>query len=150
MLYEIVNPSDTVTFYAKDHTIAHAVILILGEGKYGCKCLEDARFKATLFIFMNEKDTERELQRIFGPDGMGAFLKSNCEDIARSLNTCAVTTFLGLKEFDERFSCALANGLDEQFKNDWNEKHRTSMNNICSLAHQYAKQVIEMGKEKKA
>ena len=36
-LYEFINMSDTITFYAKNDDYARALTLLLGEGKAGCK-----------------------------------------------------------------------------------------------------------------
>lgn len=35
MIYEVINPSDVVTFEADDLAIARAAVLLVGRGQYG-------------------------------------------------------------------------------------------------------------------
>lgn len=35
MIYEVINPSDAITFKAEDEKLAVATVILLGEGQYG-------------------------------------------------------------------------------------------------------------------
>ena len=42
-LYEFINISDTITFYAPDDDIAFAVAMYVGNGHSSCKRIEDGK-----------------------------------------------------------------------------------------------------------
>ena len=51
MLYELINPSDPVTFEAPDLKVAALVTIILGQGQYGAQPVDDSAEGVPIMLF---------------------------------------------------------------------------------------------------
>ncbi|MDD5542860.1 MAG: hypothetical protein PHX83_06765 [Acidobacteriia bacterium] len=137
-LYEVINPSDAVTFYAPDDATAVAVALTLGEGHYGAKRCEDDVSVGGLLLFCKEKEAE---QRIFGwlNGSFPEWCDAHDEALTAALESCA--TVAGQ---DDRFvydkACSGLSGAElEAFKAEVQDRNRSSINDITGRAWKYAK-----------
>ena len=65
-LYEVINPSDEITFYATSDKVAVAAVLVCGEGQWGATRIEDDGDTIDvggMALFADEEQTEKYLQK---------------------------------------------------------------------------------------
>lgn len=126
-VYEVINPSDAVTFEADDPRIAILAGAFVGDGRYGVR---------------DDKGND---------PGLPLFLFGGCGDWLESegLLAFARTPEGGAKlaaALDSFVCCSIANrkairaavGNDPEAMARFNEEKRTSMNNICGRARKIA------------
>jgi len=135
MIYEIITPSDKVTFEADDHRVAIAAVILIADGKFG---LVDEEGNDTLLplLFSNREQIEAVLvDKGFedGVKGLEAFIAENKSAISACLASSAVVSISDRKALLR----ALGNSGRElkDALSDWNEEKRTSLNDICGYAH---------------
>ena len=127
-LFEVVNPSDPITFEADDPDIARFAALVLGNGRLGVTD-EDGETVLPLYIFgMSEEEAERVVaplaEKCKTPEGKAA--------LVAALDTFAVCSM------SSRKALRAALGNDREALKRWNEEKRSSMNNICGRAAKLA------------
>lgn len=138
MLYEVISMSDCVTFEASDDAIAGVVGLLLGHGRYAVKDTGD-RMVLPLMIFgggVAEWLTEHRIPNGDGGLWTWALAPERRAEIMAAFRSCAVISL------DDRGALMVATDNDPGALARWNEKKRTSMNDICGRAMQIA-DVIE-------
>ena len=147
--YELVTPSDTVTFAANDDLIAYAVTLIVGQGKAGITKLTDKNldnqenFPYQPFIaFMNKHHSDMIIQ-----DAFGCKLEEYVEDIevrkkiAECMNSFAYGDLESRIVFDEAMEAIDDPAKREKFRKGHEDRNRTSMSQIVKGAWDYAEQL---------
>lgn len=138
MIYEIINPSDSYTCIAEEPKIAMAAIILLGNGKMG---LEDESGKSyeTIFMFMNEEQTEAKLKELFGEKCLGGFIKDNRPAIADCLDSVMSFGIKSRRLFDEAMKRISTEKSRKEFRESLHDKNRTSLNDFGSYAWRLAK-----------
>jgi hypothetical protein len=131
-LYEIVNPSDPVTFEAPSDEVAAAAVLSLGEGFYGCQGEDDRRVLPILAFFSGAfepwaKENPSVMAVLSAEPGSEAALA-----VAAALESTAVCSL------ENRAALVAAVGRDPGAVDRWNEARRSSLNNICRAARKLA------------
>ncbi len=124
-LYELINPSDTYTFYAKNIAIAGAVAQLISPN-YGAKNVNDETDKTPL-IFWTDFNKEHGIDK--------EFIEQNMADIAEAFASFAIGSPSERKELDE----ALKHMSEKERKNylaERQERQRTSVNEIGEYAYQ--------------
>lgn len=86
MLYEVINPSDKVTFHASDHKVACVAVLFIGEGHYAVKCL-DEQADIPGFQALGDKDLSKTVAWL-GLDP-GTFIRTNRTSIVEAMRSFA-------------------------------------------------------------
>lgn len=129
-LYEFVNMSDEITFYADNNDYARAVTLILGEGKAGCRDRNGNSLPYCMTAFHGKAP-----QEIY--DNLDNMLKSKDEKLINALNSVAVCGFGEREIFDDYTE----NATNEEKWLKWDDVHRTSLNNFGSYARKIAKKL---------
>ena len=128
MIYDITNPSDTVTLEADDVAVAQAACLLLGEGRYG---LTNAEGEEVLPLCMFEGQYEEWAK---GQNfDLKAVLENRREEVAaclRSAMCCGIS---------DRVAIVAAVGDDPKAVARYNDAKRSSLNDICGLAASLAK-----------
>ncbi len=125
-LYEFVNPSDMITFYAPDNDIAEAVGLLVGRGKAGIAYTDEKRNKdlipntMTMFSGYDNGQEARILKT----------LKNRLDEIVAAGKTFAVCG----PEFREEYDELTENSTNAAQIAKWDDKHRSSMSDWCSYA----------------
>lgn len=126
-LYEFVNPSDVITFYADNDDYARAATLLVGGGKAGCKKKNGYSLDNCLTAFCGE-----------APEEVYDFIKkaiiNKDEKLLDALNSFAVCDFGERYIFDDYTK----NGTDKEKLKKWDDKKRTSLNDFCSYARHLA------------
>ena len=145
MTYELINPSDTYIFEAPNREVAALAVGMINT-MYGARTENDDPLWAIPFLGFS--DPEKWYIQTFGRticDGLDA-LASELADALDSFTLC------GFKQY--RFYQAACNAIDDPAKKqafiaEWDDAHRSSINNIGEQARQLAKMVRETitGKE---
>lgn len=144
MYYEIVNPSDQAFFEAPNVMIAGLVTIILGGGQYGATPQEDGAQEVPLFLFGGWDEWWAE-------NGDGGPSEMAGERHKEALVTALRSVCYGDLKQRQLYDKALAAIDDPQkrktFIEEWNDTHRSSLNNIMGRAHKIADDLEERLKE---
>lgn len=135
MIYEFINMSDKITFYALNDDIARAVTLLLGKGKAGCKdeTGKDIPYCFTAFGNSAPDEVYKQIDNLL----------TTCDNnLIEALNTVAVC------DFSEReiYNDFTENSNNQEKWKKWDDKHRTSLNDFGSYARKLA-QFLQNKKE---
>ncbi len=122
MIYDIVNPSDDVTFFADDLEVAYMVCLLLGEGRYGLND-EDGNEVMPLLLFGTFEEWQKKNH--FSFDTIYANKLDKVITALRTMMCCRVR---------ERQAVIAAVGDDLEALARYNDEKRSSLNNICDYA----------------
>ena len=142
--YEVVNPSDQVTFIAPDVISAAIALSLVGNGQYSATALDPNDRALDIPFFM------------FG--GLQSWLEENGEELNGITNRHLDNTATALESFctgtlmdRELYELSLASITDEEkrakFIMKWDDKKRSSMNDITNRANQIAAKLRMGGKE---
>lgn len=131
-IYEFINMSDSITFYALNDDYARAVTLLLGEGKCGCKTKDGKIIEHCYTAFQGEAP-----QEIY--DQLEKMIKDKDTNLIEALNSVAVCDFSEREIFDEYTE----NATNEAKWLKWDDKHRTSLNNYGKYARKLVKDIKE-------
>lgn len=132
MIYELLNPSDEVTFEADDPRVAVAVCVVLGDGKYGLEADSGNREDGfPLLLSSTEAATDKALAAHGFSGGvveLVAFMSTEAARIADALDTLAYCSMA------DRKAMFAAVGSDRAALLRWNDEKRTSLNDIGAWA----------------
>jgi len=145
MIFKIINPSDPYTLEAERLDIAAVTVILLGRGNYALEGV-DNDLEVPIFSFGSDEQTSAWLKENCGFDveGLGDFIGNNQDDIA----TCLESVVIGRPEERQEYIDALTEklaGISEDddavadFKFQWHDKRRSSMNDIGGRAQDIAK-----------
>lgn len=138
-LWEIVNPSDYATLEADDLMTADIVATVLGGGQYCAKEIDGER--STPIYLFGGSTARKAWWAENSPDMTeDAYVKANERALADAFDSVALGNRTDL-------DAALAEISDadkrREFVKKWNERKRSSMNNIAGRAHKIAEQLRE-------
>lgn len=126
MIYELINPSDALTFEAEDHRVAISVVLALGGGMYGAEASNgDKDLRVPILMF--EGNTEAYLKKWFGEDDSVAWMIANKAAVIASLRGVLYSRPA------DRLESMLVADLEKS-----QDKKRTSANHIRETAFKIA------------
>ena len=138
-LYEFINISDAITFYAPDDDVAFAVSMYVGDGKCSCNRIEKDGSKdvkdSAPYLFVGIPD---EVLKRFE-----SIITTRAKDVMEAAHTFACCKPGERAIFDEYTD----NGKDKEKYAKWDDAHRTSMSDYCKFARAI-KLKIEYEKEK--
>ena len=121
-LYELITPSDPITFYAPDNDIAEAIALFVGNGKAGIKAQDDSETPNTITFIGGIPD--EQLHRFKGT------MDERLGEVLAAGKTFAVCGF----GYREEYDILTKNSTDKKAVEKWDNKHRTSMSDWCGYA----------------
>lgn len=134
MLYEMITPSDSITFYAADDLIAAFVVIAVSSGKGACV---DKTGRSVDCCLLLNKDPEKKLLKIFGCT-VEEFQKAHFGKLIKALDSFAYTK-LGNREFyDMMLDRQIRPNEKAAFKKLHENKQRTSINRYVQYAWQLA------------
>lgn len=144
--YEIINPSDMATFMAPDRTIALAVVGLIGAGHYGGKPLErdgeripkDEVDALTVPIFLFGGYEEWWKAQGFASEPIEAVVQTRLGELVSALRSTAYGGLEDRKTYDSACAAIDDPAKRDQFKKDWEDRRRSSMNRIVQRAWLYA------------
>jgi len=120
-LYEFINPSDPITFYAPDNDIAETVTIVVGGGRAGLKATDGSDVPNTMY-FLGVSDTAR--------DKITKTMDTRIDEFFEAAKTFAVCEASLREEYDE----LTKDSTDTERIQKWDDKHRSSMTNWCDYA----------------
>jgi hypothetical protein len=145
MLYSIINPSDPYTVEATRLDVAAVASLILGNGQYAFEPL-DGSVEIPLFGFMKPEERDNWFVQNCKM-GMEATIKDVRENYRTEMADCLDSVIVGQPHEREPYLAGLALLTDpderEKYWHDWQDKRRSSFNDIAGRAHRTAKKFRE-------
>lgn len=134
-VYEIINPSDPITFECDDDDVARVAALVLGRGAYGVQ-REDGERVLPVLRFGGFDEWYKAFTARVGCT-LNGWIRGNRGRMAVALDTTAVCSL------SNRKALLAATKGDPEAVARWNEEKRSSMNNICKAARALAKNYRE-------
>jgi hypothetical protein len=130
-LYEIINPSDCVTFHAPDDATAVAVVLAVGEGSYGAKRCDDDADVGGLLLFATNAIVDAKLQEWFGCD-FETWATEHEKDLADALIDCATVRPEARDLYED--ACRRLDSVEDllEYRAQVEDRNRSSASNIVS------------------
>lgn len=149
-LYEIVNPSDPVTFHAPDDATAVGVAVCLGEGAYMASRCSDGENVGGFALFASKEQTDDLTRAWFGGLTLGEWLDvpANRSALRVALLDCATMGAGERATYDD--ACAALAELPDKlaaYKAGVQDRNRGSMNNIVGRAWKMAERLAAREKE---
>lgn len=139
-LYEVVNPSDGITFRTDDVKIAIALTAMLGGGKYG---LEDEKGKQdypTLFLFMSKEQIDEKLKPYFNNvDEMFSYVDGHLKEMVEAIDSLAVADIAKRIDYEKALEHITDETEKQKYKDWFNDEHTSSLNNIYGYAQSLRK-----------
>ena len=136
MIFELVNPSDAVTFECEDVRVACVAVLVLGEGKYG---LTDTKGDSVLplFMFGGMDPVNAWFKEQHDIDDVMEWMNAHLEEMATFLDSMVYGSVKERQLFLDAVSKMNAEDAAD-FKEKWFDQKRSSMNNIGRACAAYA------------
>ena len=128
MIYELINPSDEITFEAEDDLIAKICALVVGHGRYGLhRITEDGEPMEIMLPFLSWPTLEQVIE-IIGKDINELLMENNEKVIAcfKSFAVCPVKERETYRTYTNNYTKNVS---------AWDNDKRTSTANICAFAH---------------
>lgn len=144
MILELENPSDPITFVGDDLKVAGIACLLLGHGWYG---MSDEKGDTVIPLMMfgaHEKWLKEN-----GIDDLSGWIRENALKVAEFLETVAYGKINDRLAFDEAIKRMTPEKAAEH-REWWNDRNRSSMNDIGAGALRLAKQFRKLAAGGKA
>lgn len=139
-IYEIINPSDEVTFVSDSDKVAYACAIIVGKGAYGCTNLKTQESLGTLLLFVSADVFEKQAAE-FLEESFADFIQSHRKEIKESLLSFAYCSAQERTTFDDAVSAITEPDKLKAFKEKHDDRNRSSMNQICNNAWAIAESI---------
>lgn len=139
--YEIINPSDKVIVSCDDDTVAAAVVLLLGRGRYGLRrCDGSDNKQVTLPIFlMGGSDEWLEAKGILD---FGVYLDDHKDQAIACLESAFYGDLAELEALDAALSLLDSTSRFAAMQR-YNDRKRNSMNDIGAACREIAQMLRE-------
>lgn len=134
MIYELITPSDAITFIAYDDKIAYTCALTLGEGKAGCENKTKGNNLQTLMLFNPEPLAEAK--KYLGVE-LTDFIGDNKEALAECFESFAYGSTSDRQTYEDALEAITDPEKLKEFKAKHEDKNRTSMNQWVKGAWNY-------------
>ena len=134
--YELINPSDEITFLAENDKIAYVCAIVISNGKFGCKNI-DTDESLNTFLFM-DSDPEKTIVAFLEQD-FHEFIKENESKISKAFSTFAYVSAGKRLRYDEKLSSFATTEEADLYKTSYEEENRSSMNKIVTRAWEFSK-----------
>lgn len=135
MIYELINPSDAITFEAPDLKIAGLVTILLGEGAYAANPEDDTQEGVPLMIF---DGPEEWWNAHFSEEPWQDSAKTFAAQLVPALRSVCCASFSQRRLFDIALESIDDPEKRQGFIDKWNDMNCTSMNNIVGRAQEFA------------
>lgn len=132
-IYDLINPSDPCTLVATDDMVAVMAALFIGEGQYGVK---DEKGEYVVGMFLGggaEKWFKEKTGKTFSE-----FVEERWQEIADCLDSTAVVKVKDRADYDAQLEKIEDEAERRKFKEEWDYKHRSSLNKLALYAYQCA------------
>ncbi|EOH6357414.1 TPA: hypothetical protein NVL99_000560 [Acinetobacter baumannii] len=140
MIFELINPSDKCTFEAPNLKIAAIVTCVLGNGQYSAKGMQHD-LDVPFFLFGGH---EEWFVSRFGTNFEETLIQvRNAEkkDLVDSFNSVLLGSYLDRTAFFKAYNLIKDPAEQNKWRRQWLDERRSSFNNICERAWNYAEQM---------
>lgn len=148
MIYELIQPSDPVTFKADRDEVAFAIALYLGNGKAGCR-REDDKSIPSLLIFADEGTIKSTVQEQLGTSTVNEFFNANLIECADAFDSFSYGSFGARRQFDDAVEAITDPEKLAEFKRKHEDRCRTSINKWVDYAWRCGKALRKAHEEGK-
>ncbi|ENT3301221.1 hypothetical protein MJ012_07560 [Acinetobacter baumannii] len=140
MIFELINPSDKCTFEAPNLKIAAIITCVLGNGQYSAKGMQHD-LDVPFFLFGGH---EEWFVSRFGTNFEETLIQvRNAEkkDLVDSFNSVLLGSYLDRTAFFKAYNLIKDPAEQNKWRRQWLDERRSSFNNVCERAWNYAEQV---------
>ena len=151
MIYEIINPSDAITFKAEDEKTAVATVILLGEGQYGLE-REDGKKDYPFLLFVKGKEQiDEQLKPYFnGVDDLFEYTKVHAKEMVTAFDSVVTADETWRIEYEKTLELIMDEAGRQKYKDEFNDRHRSSLNNIYACAQSMKKRFEELSRQNDA
>ena len=153
ILYELINPSDTVTFIAPNFDAAFCAVLLVGRGSYTAAAIkrdgqrlddeEAQKLHVPHFLFGGVSDWEKDNNVLIHD-----MMTKNMDEIVQTLQSFICCSVRERHLMDMALEAITDDDKRREFLDKWNDDSRTSMNDIVGGAKEWAHAIWRDGIEK--
>jgi hypothetical protein len=136
-IYELITPSDPITFKANDNKIAFFCAVLLGNGKAGCDNKTTDESLPTMIMFSQNPD--KDIADYIGCD-LTKYVKANKLSIAKCFKSFAYGSVSDRETYDNACEAITNAKKLKEFKAKHEDKNRSSMSQWVKSAWQYGEQ----------
>lgn len=133
--YELINPSDAVSFLAPDDKTAIAVALVLAQGTYGVRNVNSTKLIMGIYLFADQNFKHFLKDNFRSPDGLVEYLNENHKEAYAALRSFAYGSPAMRVELQKKWD---ATKFPQAALDLHNSKERSSLNNIVGKANSLA------------
>ncbi|MCG5955821.1 hypothetical protein MER45_07010 [Acinetobacter baumannii] len=140
MIFELINLSDKCTFEASNLKIAAIVTCVLGNGQYSAKGIQHD-LDVPFFLFGGH---EEWFVSKFGTNFEETLIQvrdAEKQDLVDSFNSVLLGSYLDRTAFFKAYNLIKDPAEQNKWRRQWLDEHRSSFNNICERAWNYAEQM---------
>lgn len=140
MIFELINLSDKCTFEASNLKIAAIVTCVLGNGQYSAKGLQHD-LDVPFFLFGGH---EEWFVSRFGTNFEETLIQvrnAEKQDLVDSFNSVLLGSYLDRTAFFKAYNLIKDPAEQNKWRRQWLDERRSSFNNVCERAWNYAEQV---------
>jgi len=139
MLYDILNPSDPMSFRAPDLQIAALSMFLLSNGKFGADCREGGGEDVPVFLFGGAQAWWDEK---FDTSIDDTIIR-RAGEVADALDSIIYGDWGSRPRFEQQLEKIGDAQARRDFIDTWNDEHRSSLNNVVEVASGIAEQLRE-------
>lgn len=135
--WEIVNPSDPYTMDGDDHDVVATVVVFLGQGRYAAQEVNGSRFVPMMLFGVDDAWSTAT----FGcavADLLARTVETKRAAVVAAFESVVIASAHERAMFDEGMRLIDDPAERERWRTTWNERRRSSMNNIGKRAQQLA------------
>ena len=127
-LYEFINISDTITFWASDDDVAIAAAAIVGNGHSGCDRIgDDGKKTPILPMYILGGMPKETIEKVMD---VAMIRREELKEAMRTFACCR-------PQDREAYDVYTENSTNQDRWDSWDDKHRTSLNNYCKWARDF-------------
>lgn len=136
MIYNLINPSDAITFKSDSDKIAFVCALILGSGKFGMERADNKEVQSPL-LFLSE-DSDAIISEYLQSD-LKEFCKQNKLEISNCFESFCYGSIRDRQTYDDAIEAIDDFDKLQKFKLKHEDTNRTSASKWILCAWEYAK-----------
>ncbi|EXS28507.1 hypothetical protein J690_1902 [Acinetobacter sp. 742879] len=140
MIFELINLSDKCTFEATNLKIAAIVTCVLGNGQYSAKGIQHD-LDVPFFLFGGH---EEWFVSKFGTNFEETLIQvrdAEKQDLVDSFNSVLLGSYIDRTAFFKAYNLIKHPAEQNKWRRQWLDERRSSFNNICERAWNYAEQM---------
>lgn len=137
--YELITPSDPVTFTAPTYLSAVGSVLLVGHGHYWADCIDadgEPLDENNVPFLLFTPALDQWLHR--NDLTLSELFDDNRADIIKTLRSFCTGTWRERELFDTALAAITEPEKRKQFLFEWDDRRRTSLNEITNRAHSLA------------